>query len=500
MGKSKKSSIIILLLVIILLSGYGVWRITNMQEKEIVLFNEQDVEDRFYKNPVGDITDIGDPFVIKASDGKYYCYPTSWNMGFKAWESADMVNWYDLGPVYKGYTSWASSDYWAPEVVEHEGKYYMYYTGRWTEKRSLRIGVAVSDSPKGPFTDVYDHPMFDFGYAVIDANILIDDDGRKYMYFSRDCSENRVSGRNESHIYGIELNDDMISVKGEPVLLTKPDQEWEKFSGDWRWNEGATVFKRNGKYYMMYSANCYASKLYSIGYATSDSPLGTYTKYEKNPIVEAEITWDNVSGPGHNSITTSPDNSEWFIVYHTHTDPVQGGGNRQIFIDRMGFRADGSIYVNGPTLTEQPMPSGVTEYVNIAADAVITVGSEKAGFKKEALNDGEIGIYRKNKDYDWVSDKTMEKDWVKLEWNENRKISSVLIYGSPIRDRRITSCKLIFSNGKVVSRLEFAETPGAAAIASFPETEVKWIKIELDKAAMEGEEIGLSEIFVLGKK
>ncbi|MFZ5351092.1 MAG: glycoside hydrolase family 43 protein [Bacillota bacterium] len=501
MGKSKKSSIIILLMLIAaVLSCCGLWRADGMEEKELKLLSDKDVGDRFYQNPVGNIFNIGDPFVLKASDGKYYCYPTSWNMGFKAWESADMVNWYDIGPVYKGYTSWGTLDFWAPEVVEYNGRYYMYYTARWKENKSLRIGVAVSDSPKGPFKDVYDHPMFDFGYAVIDANILIDEDGKKFMYYSRDCSENIVDGKHESHIYGIELNDDMISVKGEPVLLTRPDQGWEKYSGnDWRWNEGPTVFKRNGKYYLMYSANFYASKMYSIGYATSDSPLGKYEKYENNPILESEITWKHVSGPGHNSIAASPDGSELFIVYHTHTNPKEGGGNRQIFIDRMGFRKDGSIYVNGPSVTQQLMPSGAMEYTNIAKTSVITTSSEKEGFKKDFLIDGEIGIYAKFGENQWVGTTDKGSVWIKMEWDKNQKMSGVLIYNSALINTKLNSCKLVFSNGYVVSKLDFPQEPGAAATACFEEMEVKWVRIELG-ASGDSREIGLSEIVVIGKK
>lgn len=501
MNVSKKNTLLAFgILIALMLCSYGVWRTFNVHTKELEILNSSEAENRFYKNPVGSITNIGDPYIFKASDGKYYCYPTSWNMGFKAWTSEDLVNWYDLGPVYKGYTSWASSDYWAPEVVEYKDKYYMYYTGRWAENKSLRIGVAVSDSPKGPFKDVYDHPMFDFGYAAIDANILIDDDGKKYMFYSRDCSENIVNGRHESHIYGIELSDDMLSVKGEPVLLAKPEQDWEKYSGEWRWNEGPTVFKHNDKYYMMYSANFYASKMYSVGYAVADSPLGTYAKYEKNPVLESELTWKHVSGPGHNSIVPSPDGSELFAVYHTHTDPKEGGGNRQVFIDRMGFRADGSLYVNGPTITNQPLPSGTSGIANLAKDARVSVSSTKDDFQPAALTDGAIGLYSKNKEYEWVSEESKEEAWVKLEWDNKQKVTDVLIYNSVAKDRKVKKCKLFFDNGYTVSSLEFPEESGAAAIVSFPEIETKRLRIELEGQGTAGESIGLSEIIVLGKK
>ncbi|CAG7652621.1 glycoside hydrolase family 43 protein [Paenibacillus allorhizosphaerae] len=312
----------------------------------------------YYKNPLP-IQKIGDPYILRASNGKYYCFPTSAvEQGFKAWSSDDLVYWKEEGFVYeKNERSWGYKQFWAPEVVERNGKFYMYYTARWKEKDSLRIGVAIADRPEGPYIDVYDHPLFDFGYAAIDAHILFDDDGKIYMYYSRDCSENIVKGRHESHLYGIELGSDMITVTGDAVCLTKPDQEWEMKSLDrgYLWNEGPFVLKRNGIYYLTYSANHFGGRHYSVGYAVSEMPLGPFSKYESNPVLESNC--DEISGPGHHSIIASPDGTELFIIYHTHTDPEKGGGNRQVCMDRMGFREDGSIYVVGPTITEQPVPS-----------------------------------------------------------------------------------------------------------------------------------------------
>jgi GH43 family beta-xylosidase len=309
-----------------------------------------------YQNPLS-IKNIGDPFVLRASDGKYYCYATSAPDGFKAWSSADLVHWTDIGYVYRRKDdSWGESDFWAPEVVLHAGQYFMHYSARWGKNQSLRLGVATANSPSGPFVDVFNHPMFDFGYAAIDGHVLFDEEGRKYFYYSRDCSENVVDGRHESHLYVLELNDDLVSLKSEPFLVAKPEQEWELRSGaEWRWNEGPFVLKHNDKYFLMYSANFYASRDYSVGYAVSESPTGPFIKAADNPVLFSTNT--DISGPGHNSVTTSPDGKELFIVYHIHTDPQNPSGDRQVCMDRMGFREDGSLYVLGPTNTPQDMPS-----------------------------------------------------------------------------------------------------------------------------------------------
>ena len=314
-----------------------------------------------YKNPLS-ITNIGDPFILKPEKkeykGKYYLYATSMMAGFKVWSSEDLDHWCDEGVCYDGKESkWAKNCFWAPECVEYNGKYYLFFSANWNynptnEDETFRIGAAVSDSPLGPFKDLSDKPMFDPGFPVIDANVFIDDDGSKYITFSRCCYKHKVGEFEESHIYGARLNNDMNGIIGQVQLLLQPYQEWENWSKHTgrRWNEGSFMFKREGLYYIMFSANHYADKEYAVGYATSESPLGPYKKYEGNPILKHDFP--RVSGPGHNSCTYSPDGSEMLIVYHCHTDPLKGGGNRQVCIDIMEFDNNGRICTINPTTAE----------------------------------------------------------------------------------------------------------------------------------------------------
>ncbi len=334
-----------------------------------------------YSNPLD--VKFGDPYVLLASDGNYYMYGTGGvKDGFGCYSSADLVNWEYRGAVYQGNTpdSWAKACFWAPEVYEKDGRFWMFFSADWKENptnelENFRIGVAVSDSPTGPFREVSDGPLFDPGYPIIDANVFFDDDGRCWLYYSRCCYKHPVESEiadwaraqglydeiEESWIYGVELAPDFSKVIGEPQLLLAPPSrmndkqaEWESRSvtakeANRRWTEGSFLIKKDGIYYMMYSANFFGGENYAVGYATATSPLGPYTKSSDNPVLEKNTASGGiVTGVGHNSITWSRDGKQLFCVYHGRTAAT--GQERVVFIDKMSIR-DGKLHVEGPTTT-----------------------------------------------------------------------------------------------------------------------------------------------------
>ena len=119
------------------------------------------------------------------------------------------------------------------------------------------------------------------------------------------------------------------------------------------------MIRRNGTYYMTYSANNTGYSHYGVGYATAKHPLGPWLKADENPILTTDLS-KGVSSPGHNSIVASPDGSEMFIVYHRHADPegTRPSFDRVVCIDRIFVDRQGRLKVQGPTSTPQPMPSG----------------------------------------------------------------------------------------------------------------------------------------------
>ncbi|WP_025724396.1 glycoside hydrolase family 43 protein [Acholeplasma granularum] len=274
------------------------------------------------------ISDIGDPFVVKHED-LYYVYATSYKSGFYVWVSKDLKTFSEPKVCYeKNNKSFGYRDFWAPEVIYDGKKFIMHYTARSKKSDSLRIGVAVSSSPLGPFEDIYDgEPMFDFGYAAIDGHVFIDSDEKKYFYFSKDCSENWVNGVKTSEIYVAKLSDDCLRLESEPKKLITPTKAYETiayFDGDtYLWNEGAYVIKEADTYYLMYSANHYADKYYCICAAKSKYPDKDFVKFDQPILTYKDI---NESGPGHHMMLKN--GKGYICVFHVHTHKEKPSGNR----------------------------------------------------------------------------------------------------------------------------------------------------------------------------
>lgn len=335
--------------------------------------------EEYINNPLD--VQFGDPYILKASNSMYYMVGTGGvKDGFKMYSSVDLLEWQDEGTIYKSNTdtSWAVANFWAPELYEIEGKFYLFYSADWRENptnelENFRIGVAVSDKPTGPYKDLYNRPIFDPGYPIIDANLYFEN-GKTYFYYSRCCYKNPVESDvadwakemglfdeiEESWIYGVEIKSDFSGIIGEPQLLLRPpvsmsdkQAEWESrsvTSGEVnrRWTEGSFIFKKDEIYYIMYSANFFGGKNYAVGYATSTSPLGPFVKADNNPVLQKNIEQGGiVTGTGHNSICMSPDGEDMLCVYHGRTEET--GDERVVFIDKMKVDNDGTLIVYGPS-------------------------------------------------------------------------------------------------------------------------------------------------------
>ncbi|MFD5292572.1 family 43 glycosylhydrolase [Streptomyces rochei] len=272
---------------------------------------------------------------VRYMDGRYWIYPTTdgfpgWSgTRFKAFSSRDLVHWTDHGVVLDlgPDVAWADGNAWAPAIAERDGKYYFYFCAE------QQIGVAVADSPAGPFKDALGGPLVGkgrFSGQMIDPSVFTDDDGRSYLYWGN------------GHGYVVPLNDDMVSFDASRVEDITPEN----------FREGSFVVKRDGTYYFMWSEDDTRSEDYHVAYATGPTPLGPWTK--RGTILSKRPEY-GILGTGHHSVVNAPGTDDWYVVYHRFAlngpgGPGGDGTHRETTIDRLRFAADGTIEPVVPTL------------------------------------------------------------------------------------------------------------------------------------------------------
>ena len=311
-------------------------------------------------NAAGDVTVIED-------GGKYYMCCTGGGM----WVSEDLLDW-EFHPV--------ANIPVAPDLVKYNGKFYL--TGNSDH-------VYVADNPLGPYEDLglfkNTGPVEKGWNGGFDTKIYVDDDNTPYLFWP---------GRGISGIYGVKLDpDDLTRFDGEPVHLFgfNPMHAWERY-GEFNeypsvaWIEGPWIIKRNGIYYMEYSASGTQWKTYAEGYYTATSPLGPYTYASNNPLLRK--TEGLVTGTAHGSILQIPGTDEWWQFYTIVLSNPPGG--RRIGMDRIEFDSDGLMYC---TITDTPQPAPgtvadksakpvvpVTVNKMNAMNALSKVSSQQAGY------------------------------------------------------------------------------------------------------------------------
>ena len=415
-----------------------------------------------------------DPYVLyDTASGYYYAYSTTGagpGYYFGVYQSADLATWEKVpggALAVNDPKQWGHDWFWAPEVYYNDktGLYYLFYSARENThvaedfgyanfEEASRIGVAVSTKPSGPFHNIsarpidyhpYDPDYHDVNLIMdesqkkppatkaegetaplgtylpsIDPNVFFDDDGRIYLYYSRNAYRNWVWDDDlgkyveEAHIYAVELDTNWWSdpagtqmptitsaYRGANASPGGPDgprrdgfvrivdydhdkQTWENAhvndyattggqKKDRRWAEGSTIIKRyvrhegDGRkkpvYYLTYSANNFEGPDYGVGYATATSPLGSWKKFSGNPILAQDSSLPMYS-TGHGSVAWSPDGAECSYVHHGRRSPT---GPRKLYTARL--RLDGAPDGRGnPTLSvdqatsDRPVPGGVGPY------------------------------------------------------------------------------------------------------------------------------------------
>ncbi len=278
----------------------------------------------------------------------------------------DLKNWTDHGEVFnaKADSKWASVT-WAPSIVYRNNKFYLYYGNGGNG-----IGVAVSDSPTGPFKDPRStalvtgstpgvQPAKDMW--LFDPGVFVDDDGQAYMYFG---------GNGESNIRVIKLGSDMISTVGSAMTMTAP-----------RFFEAAWMHKYKGKYYFSYASD-FSQGASKIEYMMSDSPTSGFT-YKGVILPQPPDNYNN-----NNHAVTVQFKDKWYVVYHNRNLGKQRGVEtnyqRNAAIDEMFYNSDGTIKQVVPTVDGLKQLKYVDPYTKNSA---VTMYKE-SGTETEECSEG----------------------------------------------------------------------------------------------------------------
>lgn len=443
-------------------------------------------ESLFFRNDLELLS--ADPQVIYIEDeesteyGYYYLYATTEGANgraFWAWRSKDLISWENVSelkgyPIFYPTTDHFGSDYmWAPECIydAETDKYYLYYSCRnrsistGTTVRS-QIGLLISDEPYGPFVAFEDEthnastPLFEEdkiqaavaaaggvvtpNFICIDPSPFVAPDGTKYLLFNRDRYDSLVT---TTTVWGIKMNSWTDPDYSTLTQLTRAnymsmDENAERTPTDMEMsnnyiNEGPFMFyseQEDGsyRYYLTFSANFYTNKTYCVLTAVGTSPLGPFTKVNKEDggilIGTDGMSWDHISGPGHHSFMKI--GNELFIIYHEHIERREGQSQRAIAIDRVHLvknsKGEEMLYANGPTWSLQPLPEAVSEYKNIASEAKVSAGRDVT--ELSALTDGLLSLYSY---IDYVKETQVRgKSTITFKFDDYREVKGLMIYNS----------------------------------------------------------------------
>lgn len=231
--------------------------------------------------------------------------------------SADLVSW-EEHPVPLAATDflWASGDAYASKVIAYKDRFYWFVAVSHATQPGKAIGVAVADSPTGPFKDLIGHalvthemlPPTNNKKANLDPSVLIDDDGQAYLFWGN------------GQCYFAKLTADLTSVVGPIHTVTLPS-----------FSEGAHIHKRDGWYYLSYGYEMPEK----VAYAMSRDINGPW---------EFKGILNELAG---NCITNRPALLEFrgknYFFYHNGGLPGGGSFRRSVCVDYLYYNADGTL-------------------------------------------------------------------------------------------------------------------------------------------------------------
>ncbi len=286
-----------------------------------------------YTNPV-QAGDYPDPSVIRVGKD-YYATATSseWGPEFPILHSRDLVNWNIVGVVFPKRPEWSVGNYWAPEIWQENGKFYIFYVAR-RKDGPLCIAAATAAKPTGPYTDHGALECQEVG--SIDAFPIRDENGKLFIVWKEDGN----SVNKPTPLWAQELDEKNWKLVGKRQEILRNDPE------TWEGNlvEGPYIMRKDNYFYMFYSGNacCGRGCNYAMGVARSKTLLGTWEKDPANPILKGNET---ANCPGHGTIVTL-ENGRAFMMYHAFDRKDVNYVGRQAYLDEVNWTKDGWATIN----------------------------------------------------------------------------------------------------------------------------------------------------------
>lgn len=244
---------------------------------------------------------------------------------YHVFSSANLTDWTDHGVIVtQNKVPWVKPDsysMWAPDCIERNGKFYFYFPTTPKDSsfgRGFAIGVAVANSPTGPFAP---QPEPIKNVHGIDPNVFMDKDGQAYLYWSA------------GNIYGAKLKGNMLELASEPKTLANLPAKGLK--------EGPYLFERKGIYYLTFPH--VENKTERLEYAMADNPLGPFKMTGVLMDESPSGCWTN-----HHSIINFK--NQWYLFYHDKDYSPNFDKARAIRADSLFFNTDGTIQKVTPTI------------------------------------------------------------------------------------------------------------------------------------------------------
>jgi beta-xylosidase len=276
--------------------------------------------------------------------------------------SADLIHWETVGAALERLPGTLEErlggDYWAPEVLPADGRWWMYYSvGRGDVGHSLR--VAVADEPTGPYRDCGVDLTPDERFAI-DPHPFVDADGTRYLFYARDV----LDGPRVGTMLAVDVLEGTDRLAGRPTPVLAPSGDWQIFRRsrpmygevyDWHTLEGPFVRRHGDRYVLFYSGGNWEEPTYGVGWAEAAHPLGPWREPAGQPPLLRTVP-GHVLGPGHNSVVTGPDGQD-VVVYHAW-DAERSA--RRLCIDPLGWSA-GVPVMDGPSYTPTDLGRAVPQ-------------------------------------------------------------------------------------------------------------------------------------------